>query len=73
MRQLLETLDWHTILDSLDTLQAWDLFVSHFELSLKECIPCKRPSGKKQNMFMTQQAIHLKNKKKETLAKIYFI
>ena len=28
------------IVDHLDTLQAWELFASHFELSaLKECIP----------------------------------
>ena len=29
MHQLLEEIDWHTDLHSLNTLEAWDFFVSH--------------------------------------------
>ena len=61
MRQSLETIDWHANLDPLDTLQAWDFFADHFESFLKEYVLYKRPGSKKQNMFMSQQALHLKN------------
>ena len=67
MCQLLEAIDWHTCLDPLNTLQAWDFFAKHFESCLKECVPLKRPSSKKQNMFMTQQVLHLRSTKKKLL------
>jgi len=71
MRQLLEQIDWHTNLYPLNTLKAWEVLASHFELCLGECVPYKTSSSKKQNMFMSQQALHLKNRKK-TLVKIHF-
>ena len=71
MCELLEAIDWHTCIDPLNTLQAWDFFAKHFESCLKECVPYKRPSNKKQNILMTQQALHLRNTKKKLWQKIY--
>jgi len=37
------------------------VFASYFESCLGECVPHKTSSSKKQNMFMSPQALHLKN------------
>ena len=68
MHQLLEEIDWHTDLHSLNTLKAWDFFVSYKFLSpvWRNVYLTKR---KKQNMFMV---LHLKNKKKKLWLKYTF-
>ena len=63
MRTLLEAIDWDHILSSLDIYQAWDVFASHYESILKECIPYQVPRMKKKSIYMTREAFRMKKKK----------
>ena len=63
MRTLLEAIDWDDTLSSLDIHQAWDVFASHYESILKECIPCHALKMKKKNIYMTREAFRMKKKK----------
>ena len=63
MRTLLEAIDWDDTLSSLDIHQAWDVFASHYESILKECIPCHALKMKKKNIYMTREAFRIKKKK----------
>jgi len=51
--------DWDYILSSLDINQAWDVFASHYESILKECIPYQ---VSKKSIYMTREAFHMKKK-----------
>ena len=62
MRELLQALDWNDLLDTLDICSAWELFSNAFTDIINDCIP-KYVPRKRKNIFMTQKALSLRNKK----------
>ena len=62
MRELLEQIDWESIICPLDIHTAWKTFSSLFTATLNSCIPFSTPRPKK-NIFMTRRGLCLKNKK----------
>ena len=62
MRELLEQIDWESIIYPLDIHTAWQTFSSLFTATLNSCIPFSIPRPKK-NIFMTRRGLCLKNKK----------
>ena len=60
MQTMLEAYDWEDALNSLDLYQAWDVFVSCYEI-LKKCVPYCVPKRKK-NAYMTREALSARKK-----------
>ena len=63
MRELLEQIDWESIICPLDIHTAWQTFSSLFTATLNSCIPFSTPRPKKNNIYMTRRGLCLKNKK----------
>ena len=62
MRQTLETHNWDEALDQLNVNEAWDYFHGVFNNLIKECVPVSRSRNQK-NIYITREAIKLKNAK----------
>jgi len=62
MRQLISDIDWENDLNPLHLQDAWHYFSTVFDDIVAKCIPLDLPRPKK-NIYMTNKALRLKNKK----------
>ena len=62
MRESLGSIDWHNEISSLNVVDAWNYFYGVFDNILKCNIPMFCPSSRR-NIYMTREAMKLKNKK----------
>ena len=62
MRSLLSAVNWESDMSDLSVNDCWDYFSETFDGIMRACVPLTRPK-KCKNIYMTKEAVRLKNKK----------